>query len=110
MGEIADGLINGDFDSLTGEYIGEGDGYPRTIQGGKTKPFIGVGRKSEDLSWRKVTKFLNNLGIKQHLYPQVLKDYGCKYSGKKPLKNACFEVLKDFDKFKCFVKEWKPLN
>ena len=30
MGDIADGMINGDFDSLTGEYIGEGDGYPRT--------------------------------------------------------------------------------
>lgn len=30
MGEIADGIINGDFDSLTGEYIGEGYGFPRT--------------------------------------------------------------------------------
>lgn len=30
MGEIADGLINGDFDSLTGEYLGEGGGFPRT--------------------------------------------------------------------------------
>lgn len=30
MGEIADGLINGDFDSLTGEYLGEGFGFPRT--------------------------------------------------------------------------------
>lgn len=32
MGEIAEGLINGDFDSITGEYIGEGFGYPRTRQ------------------------------------------------------------------------------
>lgn len=32
MGEIADGIINGDFDSITGEYIGEGSGYPRTRQ------------------------------------------------------------------------------
>jgi len=30
MGDIADGLINGDFDSETGEYLGEGPGYPRT--------------------------------------------------------------------------------
>jgi hypothetical protein len=31
MGEIADGLINGDFDSITGEYLGEGYGFPRSI-------------------------------------------------------------------------------
>ena len=28
MGEIADGIINGDFDMYTGEYIGPGEGYP----------------------------------------------------------------------------------
>lgn len=33
MGEIADGLINGDFDELTGEYIGQGSGYPRRAGG-----------------------------------------------------------------------------
>ena len=31
MGEIADGLINGDFDFHTGEYIGRGWGFPRTL-------------------------------------------------------------------------------
>jgi hypothetical protein len=30
MGEIAEGLINGDFDYITGEYIGRGMGFPRT--------------------------------------------------------------------------------
>lgn len=30
MGQHADDLINGDFDYLTGEYIGHGGGYPRT--------------------------------------------------------------------------------
>lgn len=30
MGDIADGLINGDFDEITGEYLGKGFGYPRT--------------------------------------------------------------------------------
>lgn len=96
MGEIADGLINGDFDSVTGEFLGEGHGYPRTQH---------QLRKSEDLSWRKVTGFLNNSGIKSHLHPQILKDYGCKYTGKKALRNACFEVLEDFEKFKKYIKE-----
>lgn len=30
MGDIADGIINGYFDEITGEYIGEGGGFPRS--------------------------------------------------------------------------------
>jgi len=30
MGDIADSLIDGEFDYITGEYIGPGVGYPRT--------------------------------------------------------------------------------
>jgi len=101
MGEIAEGLINGDFDFYTGEYLGSGKGFPRSKYGNPLQT-----RKSEDLSWKKVTGFMNNAGIKQHLHPQVLKDYGCNYSGKKPLRNACFEVLKNFEKFKEFVSSW----
>lgn len=33
MGEIADSLINGEFDCITGEYLGEAVGYPRTHGG-----------------------------------------------------------------------------
>ncbi|MCC8153097.1 MAG: hypothetical protein LIP01_02095 [Tannerellaceae bacterium] len=32
MGEIADSLINGEFDYITGEYLGEPCGYPRTME------------------------------------------------------------------------------
>lgn len=32
MGDIAEGLINGDFDEETGEYIGPGQGFPRSFQ------------------------------------------------------------------------------
>lgn len=34
MGDIADAIINGDFDEQTGEWLGEGDGYPRTMEQG----------------------------------------------------------------------------
>lgn len=34
MGEIAESLINGEFDYITGEYLGEGVGYPRTHASG----------------------------------------------------------------------------
>lgn len=30
MGEIADGMIDGTFDYITGEYLGEGGGFPRS--------------------------------------------------------------------------------
>lgn len=33
MGEYADMILNGDVDMYTGEYLGEGDGYPRSDQG-----------------------------------------------------------------------------
>ena len=38
MGEISDSMINGECDSITGEYIGKPYGYPRTIHRTGTKP------------------------------------------------------------------------
>ena len=37
MGEIADSIINGEFDMYTGEYLGEPCGYPRTKNNKKQK-------------------------------------------------------------------------
>jgi len=108
MGDIADGLINGDFDFYTGEYLGEGDGFPRTTRRGKPVPVYSDKPDKDDKSWRRVIGFLSQQGIKQHLHPQVVIDYGCKYgNSKSPLKKACYEILTDFDKFKKFVIENK---
>jgi hypothetical protein len=96
MGDIADGLIDGDFDYISGEYLGKGFGVPRTLY----RP-----RKSEDFAWKKVDGYMGTMGIKQHFRPQILKDYGCNYTGKHPYRNACFEVLKDFDKFKEYINK-----
>ena len=35
MGEIAEMMLNGEMDCETGEYLGGGDGYPRTLEGAK---------------------------------------------------------------------------
>lgn len=96
MGEIADGLVNGDFDYITGEYIGRGIGIPRTRYST---------RKSENLSWKRVDGYMGTMQIKSHLRPQILKEYGCAYTGKHPYRNACFEALKNFDKFKLFIQQ-----
>ena len=34
MGDIADMMLDGTLDCVTGEYLGEGDGYPRTRERG----------------------------------------------------------------------------
>jgi hypothetical protein len=33
MGQHADDIINGDVDEITGEWLGNGQGFPRTIHG-----------------------------------------------------------------------------
>jgi hypothetical protein len=101
MGEIADSLIDGEFDYITGEYIGPGCGYPRTRI---------VQRKSENLSWKKVTDYLERSGFKKHRHPELVKLFGVPYSGGSPLRNACFSILKDFDRFKKFVNRLKELE
>jgi len=35
MGDVADAMIDGEFDYITGEYIGPGVGYPRTYSDSK---------------------------------------------------------------------------
>lgn len=37
MGEYADYMLNGDDCQECGEYIGEGDGFPRSCEGCKNK-------------------------------------------------------------------------
>lgn len=38
MGEMADAFLNGDFDEETGEWLGEGPGYPRRLSDHSTRP------------------------------------------------------------------------
>lgn len=38
MGDIADAIINGDMDSETGEWIGGGQGFPRTTSRSSRPP------------------------------------------------------------------------
>lgn len=45
MGEIADSLISGEFDYITGEYLGEEVGYPRTRAYGRREYMPSVEKK-----------------------------------------------------------------
>lgn len=101
MGEIADGLINGDFDFYTGEYIGRGYGIPRT--------------RNRSLEWEKnnytrskneafngVSKYLKRHGFKDKEISQVIVEY-VQTDGKASLKQRCIEIQRDFPKFVQFI-------
>lgn len=45
MGEIADSLISGEFDFITGEYLGDAVGYPRTHAYGRHEYMPSVEKK-----------------------------------------------------------------
>jgi len=100
MGEIADGLINGDFDFYTGEYIGRGFGFPRTHNRSLEweKPDYTF---SKDVAFKGVSKFLKSkffvtdiTGIVNMYMPDI----------EKSLKQKCLAIQKDFSKFVEWVK------
>lgn len=95
MGEIADGLINGDFDFYTGEYLGRGYGIPRT--------------RNKSLAWERpdytYSKDAAFKGIKKYLKKKlnitditlIINEYMPLLD--KSLKQKCLEIQKDFPKF-----------
>ena len=64
MGEYAEGLIDGSFDYITGEYLGSGLGYPRTHSG-----------KRHSNSKSSIQRWLNKQGIKPQEHYPLCEDY-----------------------------------
>lgn len=67
MGEIADGLVDGTFDYITGEYLGEGPGFPRSFHD-NYKPLkrVHTGPYSQDQKIAGITKWLYNKGFETY--------------------------------------------
>jgi hypothetical protein len=109
MGEIADGLINGDFDFYTGEYLGRGYGIPRT--------------NNKSLPWEKRNKGKGDKDPKEQAYNGVKKYISIKWDGRKDipsirdvikeymgdsnfdLKQKCLEIQNDFGTFVKFINQ-----
>jgi len=70
MGEIADGLINGDFDFYTGEYLGRGLGFPRTHD--RPLPWKNRSKKNPTNG---VMIFLSRKGLTQNQQEAILRKY-----------------------------------
>ena len=71
MGDIADAMINGDLDCETGEYIGEGGGFPRTMNSSYSQ------RKRSKLPVEQgvVVNYLKAMNVPVRINARIFKKY-----------------------------------
>ena len=102
MGEIADMMIDGTLDYITGEYIGEGYGYPRTRQENSNKAqskLNGIKKYLRKQGFNDSTKVINRY------CKEVLNVSNNQM--KHNLKSKCELIQQDFGKFVSHVKTLK---
>jgi len=96
MGEIADMLLEGTLDFYTGEYLGRGNGIPRT----KNKS-LDWEKRSKSNAYRGVHKYVfNRLGLRD--CQDIVNEY---LPGELKLKQKCVEIQKDFGAFIKFINQ-----
>lgn len=102
MGDIADMMLDGTLDSMTGEYLGEGPGYPRSMD--PESPDY-VGRRERDPNRKMnpvfgVQNYLKGKGVTD--FAPVLTQYQTevlKLPGEPTQKEICEVISKDFGAF-----------
>ena len=118
MGSIADDIINGDIDQYTGKWLGEGDGFPRSV--GKT--YYTNGKKSsppmnKTYAWIKDmlkanTSLAKSLDNKQAVIIFIKKFYASE--DLIVIDGTSWKYFKDITEhkkaFKQFIKEYKILK
>lgn len=121
MGDIADGILDGDFDEETGEYIGPGMGFPRSLareQREKQQMYANYNTKNTTPTTgpnavNGVFKFLKGQKLEQEEIDNIIIKYNNEEIGiSKEVENikeeTCNQIQKDFGKFvKWFKKTYK---
>jgi len=110
MGEISDGLINGDFDFYTGEYLGRGYGIPRT--GNRSLPWerrkgkIGKAKDPKESAYNGVKKYISMRWAGRKDIPGM-RELIYEFTGEKNLdiKEKCIDIQKDFKAFINFINQ-----
>lgn len=84
MGEIADSLISGEFDYITGEYLGEEVGYPRTRAYGRREYVPPVEKKPTSKANVCISNMCKDRGFDNRPYISyhILVDGDEKFGGK----------------------------
>lgn len=111
MGEISEAIINGDLDQETGEYIGPGQGFPRSISDRKRGARFIRSDFTEADKLNGVMVYLHDKGVTQakkaHL---VIKEYGTfidyKSTAKRNTVKIALLIQEDFPKFVEWFKEF----
>lgn len=99
MGEIADMIINGDFDQYTGEYIGPGDGYPRSLEDNRD-----YSRKNKVNG---IEKFLHKF-LTATKARKVIKEYCVEILDRDKNEShtkKCSAISKDFNPFRIWINK-----
>lgn len=115
MGETADAMIDGQFDYITGEYIGPGVGYPRTINGKiykrkRGQRFFRTGGFSDQEKINGVHMWLEDKGVlNQQARIDIVKIWYTEknptHPNKKWFSRACILIQEDFPEFMNWYKQ-----
>lgn len=102
MGDIADMMINGDMDFETGEYLGEGGGYPRTAIN-RTK----LGKTHKNKSVNGIMKFMGMNGFKNlsQAEKSITKYCEEKLNLSGTINQKCEKIQEDFSSFVKWIKK-----
>jgi hypothetical protein len=115
MGDIADAIINGDMDEVTGEWLGDGQGFPRSIHHNEShKRNRGIVPDNPEYKnmVNGIRKWLNNAShIKlpqsdqeSEGWTKVVRRYG-RTIEVKTFKLIIKNISKDFHVFSCWVEK-----
>lgn len=109
MGEIADDILNGDIDEQTGEWLGDGQGFPRSINRPKT---VFKKKKKAPSPIKGVVNYLGGKYVSKELMYKVIKDYLCieKIESTGDLLDDCTYIQKDFGKFVKYINGLNGTN
>ncbi len=109
MGEIADAIINGEFDYYTGEYIGEPVGYPRTHCHKRRRSITPFFPLPKSVETRSITDLCNTFGLSERekieLMAKFLRGKGIVQL---PKLNRQYKIIyhKYREEFKKYVKDY----
>lgn len=115
MGGIADAMINGDMDSETGEWLGNGQGFPRSISQRKRGARFRKTQFDDSQKLNGVTLYLYDKGHQNaEDAHKIIKKYGEHIghipTSKKNVLKIAVKIQDDFVKFIQWLKENDFIN
>ena len=113
MGEVADCIINGEFDYINGEYIGEAVGYPRTRCVKRHKSIYPLFKQKLSDETRSITNMCNSLGLNEREKFGYMSSF-LRMKGHKelPKMNRQYKIIyhQYKEEFKKFIKERRNIK